>query len=1274
MPTESQSQPWNIWVDTGGTFTDILALDPAAKLHRCKVLSSGALRGTIRQVIDRRTFQIVQSWNAPRHFISGFSFHLFDRSIENVYADSFEPESSILTLDKPLDVDVMPGVHFEIRTTEEAPVLGARLVTGTPSREPLPPVTMRLGTTRGTNALLERRGERVVLFATKGFGDVLLIGTQQRPDLFAMNVEKPSPLYDMVIEVDERIDAGGDIIRNIDTDNLRNDIEHARNAGITSAAVAFLHSYRNPEHEKVCAAILKEYGFSHVSCSSDLAPFIKIFPRASTGVVNAYLSTAIETYLDAIGSSVRNGRLYVMTSAGGLVHAASYRSKDSLLSGPAGGVVGAAAIGRLSGYNKIISFDMGGTSTDVARYDGDYEYIFEHRVGDAHLMAPALAIETVAAGGGSVCMYDGFRLTVGPGSAGAHPGPACYGAGGPLTVTDINLLLGRLDPENFSIPVSVEASQNRFDELYKQIQSGSGGKQEKTEILEGLIEIANERMADAILKVSLKRGYDPSGYALVAFGGAGGQHACAVAKKLGTGTVLFPADAGLLSAFGLGKAAIERFAERQFLKPLSSLTSSLPDQWNTLEREAVESVRKEGVEAGRIEVRRRILNIRFKGQETVLSIECDTDTNVAAAFKERYESLYGFWIDDKEIEVESARVIASTTMESMFEERHDAVAYTPEPARQRNMYLNGKWTDTPVFVRHELKPGALIAGPALLLDSHSTSVIEAGWQVELDARLNGIAQEVKQIREHTPDVRHEAVNLELFTSRFQTIAEEMGAIFQRTALSVNVKERLDFSCALLDADGELVVNAPHIPVHLGSLGICVRRLREALTMEPGDVVVSNHPAFGGSHLPDITVVTPVFTDEKELIGYVASRGHHGEIGGIVPGSMPPLARNLAEEGVVIPPMYIVKKGKPQWDALQNILTTSPHPTRALADNLADLNAAIAANHRGAAALRALAEGTGAGTVAHYMKELKKYAEVRIRRTLDSLSDGTYASEEYLDDGTPLRARIIIKGDSAVIDFSGSGAVHKHNLNATPAIVNSVVIYVLRLLIEEDLPLNEGLMKAIRIELPEGILNPLFVDDPSRCPAVVGGNVETSQRLVDTLLKPFQRVACSQGTMNNVVFGNDRFGYYETICGGCGAGPDFNGASAIHHHMTNTRITDTEIVEHRYPALLERFEIRRGSGGRGKYSGGDGVVREMRFREQLSLSVLTQHRTTGPYGLEGGGNGQPGEQYVIRNDGTVVSLKSIDGCKVYPGDRFVIKTPGGGGWGRCATHLPGKGNC
>ncbi len=1269
MHDSSNVASWDIWVDTGGTFTDVIARDPEGTMHRCKVLSSSALRGTIRRAINTQKFEVEQKWNAPRNFINGFTLHLFGHTTYVSRVRSFDPETSVITLDDPPERVIEPGMSFEVRSSEEAPILGAQLVTGTPPDTQLPPMTMRLGTTRGTNALLEHKGSPVALFVTKGFGDLLRIGTQQRPDLFAINIEKPSPQYETVVEVDERLDPHGNVLTPLDTGQLAGEVKRVLDSGITSAAVAFLHSYRNPEHEQKLSDYLKQKGFAHVSCSSELAPFIKIVPRTSTAVVNAYLAAVVETYFESIKKSMQRGRLYVMTSAGGLVQVSSYYAKDCLLSGPAGGVVGASATGIGSGYKKIISFDMGGTSTDVARFDGDFEYIFEHRVGDAHLVAPALAIETVAAGGGSICAYDGVsgnggtgKLSVGPGSAGAHPGPACYGAGGPLTITDVNLLLGRLDPANFGIPLSVEAARDQFRKLLDEIEKNSGTRPGETAILEGLIDIANERMADAIRKISIRRGYDPQHYTLVAFGGAGGQHACAVAKHLGMQTVLFPADAGLLSAYGLGCAAIERFAERQYLKPLGEILPSMQTEWETLEREAKDRLLQEGVHESDIEIRRRLLNLRFAGQESTIQIECSDTTDINNSFKSQYKKLFGHWIDKKDIEVESARVIASTIQQNDRKKPASPEQYHPEPASMRKAFLNGSHRNIPVFYRSKLQPGAVIDGPALLLDAHSTSVIEKGWRMELDENLNGVAGLIRINATVHTNTHPEEVMLELFTARFYSIAEEMGEMLRRTALSVNVKERLDFSCGLLDADGELVVNAPHIPVHLGSLGICVRRIREALPMEPGDVVVTNHPAHGGSHLPDITVVTTVYTDDKKLIGYVASRAHHGELGGSVPGSMPPLARHLSEEGVVIPPMYLIKNGKARWDVMQKILSDAQYPTRSLNDNLADLNAAIAANERGVASLQSLVRESGLERVVYYMSELKKYAESRMRKTLQTIPDGIYKSEEFLDDGTPLRMRITITSDSAVIDFNGSGAMHQGNLNATPAIVNSVVIYVLRLLIDEDLPLNEGLMRAVTLHIPEGILNPRFSEDPSRCPAVVGGNVETSQRLVDTLLKPFKKVACSQGTMNNVVFGNIQFGYYETICGGCGAGPGFHGSSAVHHHMTNTRITDAELIEHRYPVRLETFRIRKNSGGKGKWNGGDGVVRIFQFLSPLTLSVLTQHRTVHPYGMEGGEDGATGKQYIIRKDGNIENLTSIDGCKVYPGDRFVIETPGGGGWG------------
>jgi 5-oxoprolinase (ATP-hydrolysing) len=1272
-----------VWIDTGGTFTDCIALDQAGVLYREKVLSTSALRGSVESVVSPSDIRIRASWGGtPSEVIEGFGFRLLDSSDADLGNASvsispdasqtvarYDPTESILSLAQPLPANIREGTPFEIRSPEEAPILATRLVTGTAVGSRLPSLSMRLATTRGTNALLERSGAPTVLFTTRGFGDLLLIGDQQRPELFELHIRKPPPMYDAVVEVPERIAADGSVLDPIDLAAIEGHISAVVGAGIRSAAVALLHSHVDPSHEHELAAHLSASGFDHVSCSSDLSPFIKIVPRAETAVVDAYLSPVIDDYLARVRAPLGGGGLHVMTSAGGMMQPGSYHAKDSLLSGPAGGVVGAALAGTHSGCRKVIAFDMGGTSTDVARFDGDYDYVFEHRVGDAHLVAPALAIESVAAGGGSVCRFDGSELHVGPESAGARPGPACYGAGGPLTLTDVNLLLGRLDGTRFDIPIDAGAARRAQEAVLQAIEAGGRARPGSESLLEGFCEIANERMADAIRRISIRKGYDPADYALVAFGGAGGQHACAVARLLGTGTIVIPEDVSLLSAVGLGHASIERFAEHQLLARLDDVRVDIPGLIGRLSGEAAAALEREGVPRDQIEIRRRIVNLRFVGQDSVLQVEYNEHTPLETAFETKYRAIFGHWQEDRAVEIESIRTVASSKVRCAEGERSDAaevLPFEPPVARRVRAWFDGEWQDVPAYERDELPPGARFEGPSLVHERYSVTVVESGWTGEVD----GAGALVLRSSDRSPGgsaakpshAHPELVRLELFTNRFRAIAREMGEMLGRTAMSTNVKERLDFSCAVLDGAGELVVNAPHIPVHLGAMGLCVRTLRETLEMAPGDVVVTNHPGFGGSHLPDVTVVTPVHLDDGRLLGYVANRAHHAEIGGARPGSMPSAATGLGEEGVVIAPMRLFGGEVARWEEIRRVLTGARYPTRAIDENLADLAAAVAANRGGAAALRKLARESGADTVVHYMGALKRRAEEKLRDALRSIKDGVYEAEEALDDGSPLCVRITIDGDGAAVDFTGSAGVHPGNLNATPAVVNGAVIYVLRLLVAEPLPLNEGLMHAIRLIIPPGILNPPFPADPERAPAVVGGNVETSQRLVDTMLKALGLAACSQGTMNNVLFGTQRYSYYETVCGGAGAGPDFDGADAVHTHMTNTRITDPEIVEHRYPVRVDRFGVRRGSGGSGRRRGGDGAVRELTFLEEMTVSVLGQHRRQGPYGLEGGARGQPARQLIVRPDGTETELDSIDGCDVSPGDRLILETPGGGGFG------------
>ncbi len=1282
---------WQIWIDTGGTFTDCLAVSPGGETRRAKVLSSGALRGVIEEAVGPARFRVRLAGNdedndLPADFLRGFVFRRLDDSAaaHERTITGFDPASGVILLAEPMH-GLAPGALFEARSPDEAPVLAARLVTRTPPHQPLPAMALRLATTRGTNALLTRQGARVALFVTKDFGDLLEIGTQQRPDLFALDIVKPTPLYESVVEVPDRVAADGTVLIPLDVRTVTDAAQQLLAAGVDVAAVALMHGFRHPAHERELARLLRGLDFRHVSLSCDLAPFIKLLPRAQTTVVNAYLAPVIENYRERVTTVLPNdATLHVMTSAGGLVRPESFHPKDSLLSGPAGGVVGAALAGRKAGFERILAFDMGGTSTDVARVENnEYEYLREHTVGEAVVVAPALAIESVAAGGGSVCAWDPVRgLRVGPESANAHPGPACYGAGGPLTLTDVNLLLGRLDAARFPLPINRPAAEAAADALAA--QTGLN----RDELLNGLLAIANERMADAIAAVSTRRGDDPRDHALVTFGGAGGQHACAVAARLGITTVLVPPDAGLLSARGIGHAAIERFAESGVLAPLDELgDAGVTARLDELANEAIRAVAAEGVPLGEIVLRRRIVYLRFAGQDSSLAVEQrggpNDDVPLAEAFARRYLAVYGHQpAPGRIIEIESLRVVASSSqktepVEADTETR--AAAYAPAPAARLRACFGAAWrNDVPAFERAGLHSGARVTGPAVVFEAHSTSVIEPGWEMTVDdaGALILTAPALTPVlspKFGSKEVRAAAANpvaLELFANRFRAVADEMGEMLRRTALSTNVKERLDFSCALMGPDGALVAAAAHIPVHLGALGLCVRRVRDVLPLGPGDVAVTNHPGWGGSHLPDVTVITPVF-EENVLLGYVASRAHHAEIGGARPGSMPPNATTLIEEGVVIAPTYLVRGGVARFEAMRALLTGGTYPSRAPDDNLADLEAALAANRRGADALCALARAHGAETVQDYMAALTDRAERLLRATLSRLPARRYAATERLDDGTPLCVAVTIEeSGAATIDFAGTGATHGGNLNATPAIVQSAVLYVLRLLVSEPLPLNEGLLRAVTLNVPSGtLLNPVFdPNDPARCPAVVGGNTETSQRLVDTLLKAFGLAAGSQGTMNNVLWGNDAFGYYETICGGAGATKNAPGAHAVHTHMTNTRITDPEIMETRYPVRVERFAVRRESGGAGRHAGGDGVIREVTFLASVAVSVLTQHRREGPYGLAGGEDGKPGAQRIVRADGSVLELGSIDGCDVSPGDRLIVETPGGGGWG-----TPGAGD-
>ncbi len=1240
---------WEFWIDTGGTFTDCLALSPDGEWKRAKVLSSSSIRGRVEgEQLAGNEVQVEFDGSFVEDFFIGFEF-VHVASGNRIPVLWWDSAGNTLVLEKPVRFDMADGDLVLLQFSGEAPELAARWVTETAGDDELPESRLRLATTKGTNALLEGKGAKTVLFINKGLKDLLRINTQQRPDLFALDIQRPEPIHEAVIEVE--LDDSGRLI----PDSIRESLEQLEE--IDCAAVALMHAWKDGSNEKRLGELLKELGIKNSSLSHECAPFIKLLPRAETALVDATLSPILNSYLDSLSDAFGSYGLTVMTSAGGLVPREQFRPKDSLVSGPAGGVVGAVNIAKRAGYEKLIGFDMGGTSSDVARFDGDFEYQYVTRVGDVSVLAPSLKIETVAAGGGSICQFDGSRLRVGPESAGAEPGPACYGTGGPLTVTDVNVLLGRLDVEQFGLPVESERSRERLLELVELLKNETGEGVTEEQLLSGLLEIANENMADAIRTVSTAQGYDPSGYALVAFGGAGGQHACAIAEKLGIETLLFPGDAGLLSAYGLERAVLEGIAEQQLLCSLGEFEERSERLIEALSFEA--RLKFPEQERCKGELNRVLVGMRLSGQVSTLEVDFCADGNLAEQFGKQFQAMYGYTVDAAKVEVVSIRVILTIPKETAGIETFNTVKEST-PIKFQQSFVNGAWSEIAVINRLDINIGSVVTGPAIVQDAFCTLFVDAGWSAIVGSE-GTLKVEFSKHEEACGELSH-AVELELFTNRFSTLVENMGYRLQRTALSTNVKERLDFSCALLDAEGELVVNAPHIPVHLGALGMCVRTLSENHAWKAGQMMVTNHPGYGGSHLPDVTVVSPIFSKDDALIGFLANRAHHAEMGGISPGSMPPGAKNLEEEGVVIPPTLLMENGVTDLDAVKALLVGAKYPSRRVEENLSDLNAQIAANLKGLEEFNSLEEQFGVPALSRYMAALKERAELSLRKLLEDLHDGVYSAKQYLDDGTPLCVTATVSGRTLSIDFEGSAPVHEANFNATPSIVSSAVIYFLRVWVNEAIPLNEGLMKPVTLKIPEGILNPLFVENPSECPPVVAGNVETSQRLVDTLFLAFEVAACSQGTMNNLIFGNEGMSFYETIAGGSGAGKGFDGESAVHVHMTNTGITDPEILEHHFPVKLREFSIRTASGGKGKYRGGDGVVRELEFTEAVTLSLLTQHRKEAPYGLNGGEAGALGEQWLIKANGDVKPLPGCTTVEVKKGERVRILTPGGGGVG------------
>jgi 5-oxoprolinase (ATP-hydrolysing) len=1097
---------------------------------------------------------------------------------------------------------------------------------------------VRMGTTVATNALLERKGERVALAITRGFGDALRIGYQARPEIFARHIVLPSMLYEQVVEIEERVGVGGEILVALDESSAEAALQEIRGAGVDALAIVLMHGWIHTAHEARLAEMARALGFRQISVSHEVAPLIKLVGRGDTTVVDAYLSPVLRQYVDRVAAGLPGATdLHFMQSNGGLAEATAFRGKDAILSGPAGGVVGMVASSEPHGADRLIGFDMGGTSTDVSHYSGQFELADESVVAGVRIRAPMMQIHTVAAGGGSICRFDGMRFRVGPESAGASPGPACYRNGGPLTVTDCNLFLGRIDPAHFPAVfgpnaderLDPEASLARLQEIAEQV-----GSKDLRQIAEGFLEIAVDNMAAAIRKISIARGHDVSRYTLACFGGAGGQHACAVADALGMERILIHPLAGVLSAFGIGIADVKAIRETSWLRPLGE---DFSDTLAELEQRARAALIAQDVHAERIELVQRA-RLRTTGSDTTLDIAIASAPDMHAAFTELHKKRFGYVDEGAEVIVDALVV--------------EAIGHTPPPAESAS---------------EAVAAGEVIDGPALIFDPSSTTFVAPGWRA--DRASDGtliLNRAVPLDREKAIGTDVDPVRLEIFNNLFMAIAEEMGVALQSTATSVNIKERLDFSCAIFDADGALIANAPHIPVHLGSMGESIRTIidargegRDGRGIRRGDAYVLNDPYRGGTHLPDITVIVPVFYGEQaEPSAFVAARGHHADIGGIAPGSMPPDSRSIVQEGVLIDNELLVDEGHFREIEMRSLLGSGEWPARNPDRNLSDLKAQLAACVRGAEVLAQTAREYGPEVVAAYMNHVLANAEESVRRLLGRLDDGEFDYE--MDNGAHVRVKITVDkaSRSATFDFTGTSDQLSDNFNAPFSIVRAASLYVVRTLIDDAIPMNDGCLRPIKLVVPEGsMLNPSY---PA---AVVAGNVETSQVVTDALFAATGRLAPSQGTMNNFTFGNERHQYYETIAGGSGAGPDHDGTSAVQTHMTNSRLTDPEILETRLPVRLDQFAIRRGSGGPGARKGGDGVVRSVTFLEPMRANILADRRRVPPRGIMGGADAQAGRNWVERTDGTVEMLTATESTNVDVGDRFVIETPGGGGYGR-----------
>lgn len=1211
-----QTDKWQFWIDRGGTFTDIVAKNPEGRLLTKKLLSE-----------NPEAYK-----DAALHGIRQF-------------------------LALPANADI-PYQLIE---------------------------NIKMGTTVATNALLEKKGDATILAITAGLGDIIEIGYQARPKTFELDIKKSALLHSEVIEINERIYQSGEIETPLDIVAARRSFCQAYDKGYRSIAIVLMHAFKYPQHEKILMKLAEEIGFQQVSASHDVSPLSKIVARGETTIVDAYLTPILHRYVEqisgALGDHKRPGQLLFMQSSGGLVDAHKFRGRDAILSGPAGGIVGAVHTAKLAGFNKIIGFDMGGTSTDVSHYAGEFEKVYETEVAGVRMRVPMMYIHTVAAGGGSLLKFDGQRFRVGPESAGANPGPVCYRRDGNLAVTDINVCLGKIQadyfPQIFGLkqdqPLDREASLRAFEHIALQLDDGRSAE----DVAEGFLEIAVEHMAQAIKKISVSRGYDVQDYTMNCFGGAGGQHACLVAERLGINTIFLHPLSGVLSAYGMGLADIK--TERQAVLELDLASSRLALLLETIERLTVANCNdlvEQGLRTEQLKHTSTAL-LRYKGTDTNINIPVGLANEMQQAFEASHQRQFGFIAPEKSI------ILEIITVESFGgSDEHQEKGFEPvlnqhaKVAARRRIYAKGQWLQAPVYKIESLQFGHVIQGPAIIIESTGTIIIEQDWEASLNQYGHLIMHNKKRVQMANvssqecaliagDSITADPITLEIFNNLFMSIAEQMGIVLQNTSQSVNVKERLDFSCAIFDSQGNLVANAPHVPVHLGSMDSSVKVIiNSGQQINPGDVFVQNNPYKGGSHLPDITVISPVFSEDQSQVNfYLASRAHHEDVGGIAPGSMSPLGTTIEEEGIVFDGEKLVEGGVFQTERIRNIFGSGPYPARNIEQNIADLMAQTAANAVGATELKKLVLHYGLNTVYAYMRYIQDSAEESVRKVIDNLQEGAFSYE--LDSTAVINLQIKINHATrtAKIDFSGTSEQQATNFNAPGAITRAAVLYVFRCLVNDDIPLNAGCMKPLEIIVPKGsMLNPNY---PA---AVVAGNVETSQAVTNALFAALGKLGSSQGTMNNLTFGNQRYQYYETICSGSPAGPGFNGVAAVHTHMTNTRMTDPEIMEQRYPILLEEFCIDRNSGGRGQWDAGDGITRRIRFLENMQCSILSGHRKLAPYGLNGGESGRIGQNWITRSNGSIEDLGGCGHSEVQAGDTISIVSPTGGGFGALAHKI------